>query len=209
MLHKESTNRHPVVANVEDRQVKRKLLALVLGAVVITVGGVAQAQESTDAQWIHVRVNEDSGAKVSVNLPISLLEVALDIAQQHGFEGHDGMNLRLGRHGDMELADLRKMWTELREAGDAEYVNVEDGDETVKIFRQGDRVMIQVNDDDEQQVRVEVPFSVVDTLLGGEGDELNLTGALRELARTNDGEIVQVQGGDTNVRVWIDTNSQD
>jgi hypothetical protein len=51
---------------------------------------------------------------------------------------------------------------------------------------------------------------VVDTLLEGEGDELNLVGALREMANSNaNGEIIQVKDGDTNVRVWIDTNTQD
>ena len=55
-----------------------------------------------------------------------------------------------------------------------------------------------------------MPFSVVDTLLEGDGDELNLVGALREMARSSDsGEIIQVKDGETNVRIWIDNNNQD
>lgn len=185
---------------------KTKLIALAATGALLLGVGAASAQE---ASWIHVRVMEDDGAKVSVNLPMSLIEVALEIAEKEAFEGH---GLRFGRHhdDDFEIADIRRMWNELRNAGDAEYVTAEEGDETVRIYRQGDRVFVDVDEDGEEKVRLQVPFSVVDTLLEGEGDELNLVGALREMAKGNaDGEIIQVKDGDTNVRVWIDNNNQD
>lgn len=183
----------------------KRLLAFTIGAALLALSGGAAFAQS--AQWIHVRVLQEGGAKVSVNLPISLIEVALDIAGKEVFKRHGG--LHFGRHHDVDLADLRKMWNELREAGDAEYVSVDGKDgEQVRIFRQDDRVMIQVDEDGEEKVRVEVPFSVVDTLLEGDGDELNLIGALREMANANDGDIITVHDGDTDVRVWIDTNSQ-
>lgn len=185
---------------------KRKLLTLGIGALMIAMVAPVYAQS---AQWIHVRVDEVDGAKVNVNLPIALLEVAMEIAQDHGMdaiEEHGGMHF--GRRHDMDVADLRRMWDAMRDSGDAEYVNVEDGDENVRIYRQGDRVNIEVDDGDDEKVRVEVPFSVVDTLLDGEGNELNLVGALRELANSNNGEIIQVNDGDTTVRVWIDDNNQ-
>ena len=189
---------------------KTRAFIVVALAVALLSAGFVQAQEQ--APWLHIRVTEEgeSGAKVSVNLPISLLEVALEIAEKEGFTGRGhGHGIRVGRHEEVDLEDLRRMWSELRAAGDAEYVNVEDGDESVRIYRQGERVMIHVDEDGEEKVRVEVPFSVVDILLEGDGDELNLTGALRELANSNNGEIIQVHDGDTTVRVWIDNNSQD
>lgn len=185
---------------------KTKLIALAAAGALLLGAGAASAQE---ASWIHVRVIEDDGAKVSVNLPMSLIEVALEIAEKEAFEGH---GLSLGRHhdDDFEVEDIRRMWNELRAAGDAEYVTAEEGDETVRIYRQGDRVFVDVDEDGEEKVRLQVPFSVVDTLLAGEGDELNLVGALREMANSSaDGEIIQVKDGGTNVRVWIDNNSQD
>jgi len=185
---------------------RKRLTAIALGAALVTLS-LAPVARAQDAQWIHVRVNEQDGAKVSVNLPVSLLEIALEIAEKEAFKGTPG--LHLGDHADIDVADLRRIWNQLRESGDAEYVNVQDNEETVRIFREGDRVLIHVNDGDDETVRVEVPFSVVDTLLQGEGDELNFAGALRELAATNNGEIVQVRDGDTDVRVWIDSNNQD
>lgn len=183
----------------------KRLLALTISAALLALsGGAALAQ---NAQWIHVRVLKQDGAKISVNLPFSLIEVALDIVGKEAFKGRGRM--RLGRRHGVDLADLRRMWNELREAGDAEYINADDDDgKSVRIFRQDERVMIQVDENGQEKVRVEVPFSVVDTLLAGDGDELNLIGALRELANANDGEIIKVHDGDTDVRVWIDTNSQ-
>jgi hypothetical protein len=185
---------------------KTKLIAIAAAGALILGAGVASAQ---DASWIHVRVMEDDGAKVSVNLPMSLIEVAMEIAEKEIFDGH-GISMG-GHHGDdFEVADIRRMWGELRDAGDAEYVTAEEGDETVRVYRQGDRVFVNIDEDGEEKVRLQVPFSVVDTLLEGDGDELNLVGALREMARSSDsGEIIQVKDGETNVRVWIDNNSQD
>ena len=108
----------------------------------------------------------------------------------------------------MELADLRRMWEELRLAGDAEYVSGNDDDEHIRIYRQGDTVFIELDEDGDEKVRLQVPFSVVDVLLEGDGDELNLVGALREMASANDGQILQVQDGDTDVNIWIDNNPQ-
>lgn len=184
---------------------QRKYLAVALVVGMIAIAGVAQAQE---ASWIHIRVDEgDGGAKVAVNLPMSLIEVALDVAGEEIFEHHHGREMHIGRH-DMDLDDLRTMWNELRAAGDAQFVDVQDGDEHVRIYRRGDRVHIEVDEHGDEQVRVEVPFSVVDVLLEGEGNELNLAGAIRELGRTNNGEIIQVNDGDTRVRIWIDNNSE-
>lgn len=192
----------------------RKILTLAVGAaMLLAVGATAQAQ---DAGWIHVRVTEAEGTSVNVNLPMSLISVAMEVAQKHAF-GEDGDaeggdvfdgHVRFGRHSDIDVEDLRAMWAELRDSGDADYVQVQDHDETVNIYRRGDTVHIEVDEDGEDKVRLQVPFSVVDVLLEGEGNELNLVGALNEMARSNNGEILQVNDGDTNVRIWIDTNPQ-
>jgi len=193
----------------------RKLLTLVVGAaMLLAVGATAQAQ---DAGWIHIRVVEDEGANVNVNLPMSLISVAMEVAQKHAFDGDmdmgddvefDGGHIRLGHGRDIDVADLRSMWQELRDAGDADYVQVQDEDESVNIYRRGDTVFIEVDEDGDDKVRMQVPFSVVDVLLEGEGNEINLVGALHEMAQANNGEILQVNDGDTNVRIWIDANPQ-
>ena len=97
------------------------------------------------------------------------------------------------------------MWRELKSAGDAEFVTVEGKDENVKIYRKGDRVFVDVDDHSEDQtVRIEMPVTVVDALLGGEDDRLDLRAAVAQLKDLGTGDIVRVEGGDEHVRIWID-----
>jgi plasmid stabilization system protein ParE len=59
---------------------------------------------------------------------------------------------------------------------------------------------------DGEQVRVEVPVSLVDALLSGEGEEANIQAAIAEL-RKRRGDIVRVHDEDSKVRIWIDEQS--
>jgi hypothetical protein len=54
-----------------------------------------------------------------------------------------------------------------------------------------------------EEVRVEVPVSLVDAFLSGEGEEGNFEAAIVELQKRR-GDIVRVKDDDSNVRVWID-----
>jgi hypothetical protein len=159
--------------------------------------------KSKDA-WIHIEVHEngDDGDKVSVNLPLSLADVALQSTiEEHGLS--DG-KITID-DGDITVTDLRRMWRELKNAGDAEFVTVESDDENVKVYRKGDRVYVDVDDHSEDQtVRVVMPVVVVDALLSGDDDRLDLRAALAELKELGSGDIVRVEGGDENVRIWID-----
>jgi hypothetical protein len=80
---------------------------------------------------------------------MSLVSVAMELAQKHAFDGDmdfgeefDG-HVRFGHDTDFEVEDIRRMWAELRDAGDADYVQVQDGDENVNIYRRGDVVYIE------------------------------------------------------------------
>ncbi len=169
----------------------------------------------TGTPWLHVRVEEVKDAsKVSVNLPLSVVEAVLkaspELIERHG-------RIHLGRDHDghgLKLADLRRVWKELAAVGDAELVSVESDDENVKVQKKGDLVQVFVEqkgrtDKDGkkvkggEQVRVEIPVSLVDALLSGEGDEANIEAAITEL-RKRRGDIVRVQDDDSHVRVWID-----
>ncbi len=160
-----------------------------------------RADEKT--AWIHVRVEEPGReSKVSVNVPLPVAEAALSMAPDTvGTGGH----LHLGPHcRNLSLADLRRAWIELRAAGDAEIVSVEEKDETVKIGRAGDKVRIHVDGHGKgESVHIEVPTAAVDALLSGEGEELNLRGALKEIRHLR-GDVVRVDGEDSKVRIWID-----
>lgn len=182
-------------------------------AAVAALAASAPVAAQNPTPWLHVRVEEARDAtKVAVNLPLSVVEAVLK-ASPEMIERHGRIQLGHDHHG-LKLADLRKVWKELAAVGDAELVSVESDDENVKVQRKGDLVLVMVDKkpwtDKEgktkkrgEQVRVEVPVSLVDALLSGEGEEANIEAAVTEL-RKRRGDIVRVQDDDSHVRVWID-----
>jgi hypothetical protein len=181
---------------------KKSLLAGIgLVALVVLPAVAVHAQDATATPWIHVRVEEpEKQSKVAVNLPLSVVEVALEAAPEM-IESHG--NVHLGEKHGMKLADLRRVWAELAAVGDAELVTVENKDETVKVWRKADQVHVRVEKQGKEEVVVEVPVSLVDALLSGEGDKVNIKAAIAELQKKR-GDIVTVTEPDTTVRIWID-----
>ena len=178
--------------------------ALALGGIVL-LAPLAQAQVGSAAAWLHVRVEEGKGSKVSVNLPLSVVEAALKSAPDT--IATDG-KFHVGRAcHNLSVADMRRMWTELKNAGDTEIVSVEDKDETVKVARRGDVVQVRVDRPTSgEEVRVDVPVSLVDAALAGEGDSIDIKALVRELAKRR-GDVVHVNEKDNKVRVWIDESN--
>ncbi len=146
--------------------------------------------------------NEADASHVKVNLPLSVVQIALEAAPDKILD--DG-KIRIHDTGeDLDVDDLRRIWKELRTVPDSELVTVEQKDETVSVRRQGDQILVDVNNPkDKDTVHVQVPVALVDALFSGEGEELNLKDAIAEL-RTLRGEIVRVDDGESKVRIWID-----
>jgi hypothetical protein len=173
---------------------------------IVTGFGVAlsaSAGAQTPRPWLHVQVNEGARSKVNVNLPLSLVQVALasapdTVVKDGHFQFHGSEGSRLS------VADMRKLWKELKDAGDTDFVSVEEEDETVNVSRKGDLVMIRTQKTGSKEaVRVDVPVSLVDVMLSGEGDQVDLQKAFAELAKRR-GDVVNVTDDDSTVRVWID-----
>lgn len=188
----------------------RKTVTSAMLAALVTIPAAAGAQPAPEAddtgQWVHVRVDEADGGEVALNLPISLIDVALGEAAEEGFDADD---LRFGPGSDVDVDDLRRIWRELRDAGDTDFVDVRDGDERVRVYRRGDRVHVDVDEDGRETVRIRMPAHIVDALLSGEGDRLDLPAAVRELARSGEQEVVRIDDRDegTTVRIWVDRDS--
>ena len=191
----------------------RKSILVGVGLLALSVLPAAQvvAQTGTTA-WLHVRVEEAKQAsKVSVNPPMAVVEAVLkaspEMIEKHG-------KIHLGEEHGIQMADLRKAWKALAAVGDAELVTVESEDENIKVMRKGDLVQVFVDKKARtgkdgkalqggEEVRVEVPVSLVDAFLSGDTEEGNFTAAIAELQKRR-GNIVSVHDDDSNVRVWID-----
>lgn len=181
-------------------QLTAGLLALALGA---AVPGEAQPQQEAGApgeRWLHVHVEEEDGTGARINLPLAVLDVALE-----GGAPGELRDLEV-RPGDVPVEDLRRMWSELRDTDDADFVDVRDGDQHVRLYKRGDRVHVRVEEEGRETVRVEAPVSLVDALLAGE-DRLDMAAAVRELAAIGQHDVVRVQDRGTRVRIWIDDSA--
>jgi hypothetical protein len=177
----------------------------------VALGGIVvgapplHAQGGSPGAWLHVRVEEPSrSSKVSVNLPLTVVEAVLAAAPDTVVrEGR----LHLGReHHGLSVAEMRKIWAELKNAGDTELVTVEKKDETVKVARQGDLVQVRVQREGREAVKVDVPLSLVDAALAGEGDAIDVKALVKELGKRR-GDVVQVDEKDSKVRIWIDESN--
>ena len=176
-----------------------------VAALVMAASGPGTVRAQGRASWLHVRVEEPGHqSKVSVNVPVAVVDAVLQAAPEEALsQGHIHLG-HFGRHHDMSVADLRKAWAQLKTSGDAEFASVEDEDETVRIARAGDVVQIHVDKHTgAESVRVEVPLDVVDALLSGPGEELDVRAAFNQLQKRR-GDIVRVKDEKSSVRIWID-----
>ena len=178
---------------------KKTIIAVALAALV--AGGAGDLSATDNDLWLHVKVEEDSDTKVTVNLPMSVVGKALPMLPQEHFSAEhmhlDGM--------EISIAEMRELWQEVQNTPDVTFVTVEEGDETVKVWKEGGYLMVSVNEGEHgEHVEVRVPSRVVDALLSGDGEELNLVGALEALVDEGEGDLVTVTGDNENVRVWVD-----
>lgn len=181
-----------------DRKATRAVAwALALASVavgVVVMPGTAEARNEKRSRTLHVEVNESGGDRVSISVPMGFATAALRIAGTVDLELQDE---------DIRMEDLRDAWSELRESGESVVLDVKDGSDTVHITNT--RGMVRVDVDGEgESVKIAVPEQAVDALLSGEGNKLDLAGALGALEAGHVGNIVDIQDGGDHVRIWID-----
>ncbi len=173
---------------------KKRILGAVLGLVMIA--GPAAASQ----QWLHVRVTDDGphGEKVSVNVPLSMIEAFLPMLESEKLRhGHIDWH-----NGELHGVDFREFLEALQEAPDTNFVTVRSDHEDIRVAKEDGFLVINVDDGDEH-VRVRLPMGVLEAALGEDGD-LDLVAALRRLADYDGGDLITVESDRESVRIWID-----
>jgi hypothetical protein len=165
--------------------------------VLAVAGSPALAQDL----WLHVRVQEggETGDRVRINMPLQLVQALLPTIQTAEL---DRGQLTIVDDLEQDGIDVRAAWAELRNAPDGEFITVQSNDEDVRVAKERDLFLVNV-DGASEQVRVRVPIVVVDALFSSGGDELNLQAALEALAEFR-GDLISVQDGTSTVRIWVD-----
>lgn len=155
---------------------------------------------NADGLWLHVKVAEGDETRVTVNLPLSLVEAALPMIPDTHFHHHGRVDL-----GDVDVTtdELRNLWRQIKASPDMTFVTVEDRGDTVRVWKEGDYLYVNAQDGSDD-VDVRLPTVVIDALLSGDGHDLNVYAAIEALVDEGEGELVTVSGDDESVRVWVD-----
>ncbi len=180
----------------------REKIALLFLLMLFTVSLAGASQ----GHWLHVRVNEagEDGEKVSVNLPVSLIDAVLSNLDIDEF--HNGTIRIDDAEFDREMVEA--IYEAAKDAKNGVFVEIEDGEESVLVVKKGDEIHVNITDYDEE-IKVRIPLKVVGALLSNSNDdELNISAALRELAESGNNTLVTVEGDDESIRVWVDDSME-
>ncbi|MFP5288645.1 MAG: hypothetical protein ACLGI9_23110 [Thermoanaerobaculia bacterium] len=179
------------------------LLTLSLGALQARAATAAD----TENLWIHIRVLDAKDGRVSINLPISVVERMGNVMPS---DSKGNGKLRFNDE-DVTVSELREIWNELRKHPDATFITVDEADSKVRVAKIAGNLVVRAHDraaGRDEQVEMKIPGPVVDALLSAPGEQLNVGAALKALARQGEGEIVTVTGEGETVRIWIDSSSE-
>jgi len=189
------------------RSLSLSSFAVALTALAFAAAALPAAPAAADL-WLHVTIDEEEeGNRVRVNLPLEFVETAVRMVPAEEMRG----GKIVIDDADFTAAELRELWRSLDAAGDATLVETESADGTrVTARRTGGYLLVRTFDRGArgERVDVKIPERVVDALLAGPGDELDLAGALRALAAHGEGEIVAVDDSRSRVRVWVDRSAE-
>ncbi len=184
----------------------RKTLAIT--ALVLGIGTAGAFAAQNEPLWIHIHVQDGKDGKVSINLPVSVVEKMASGIDVDGGKGDSKLRFN---DEDITVAELRDVWNELRRQPDATFITVDETDSKVRVAKKGGYLIVRAQEDrdgQEEDVEMKIPATVVDALLSGRGDRLDVAAAMRALARHGEGELVTITGTGETVRIWVDERSE-
>jgi hypothetical protein len=177
---------------------KMKRLWILISAISL----FAFSAHAASKEWLHIHVDEKKNdeEKVRINIPISLIEVLVPMVEDEAIR-----NGRIQMHNkEISASELREIWKAVKEEGDAEFLTVEKRGENVRVYTSGKYLMVQSDKGASEKVNIKIPLAVVDAMLSGEGDQLNLLAGVRALRESGIRDIISVESDDSTVMVWID-----
>lgn len=158
---------------------------------------------------LHVEVVDvDSGdLQVSLNVPVTAIESMLEVL-------HDQLGDQLGSDFDLDFRDfghsgfdLRQMYLALRDEDLDDFLEVNDGDEHVKIWKDREAFQLRVSHDGETRptAMVYLPLPMLDAMFAGpDGSPPDLKAALLELEAMAPITLVEVYDRDQTVKIWLE-----
>lgn len=196
-------------------------LALVMAGSLVTPITRAQSGTQPADRWLHVSVisKEANGETVRVNVPLELVEKVLPAISKDKLQAG---KVKV-RECEVNGVDIRAILDAVKNTKDGEFVTVQSRKENVRVAKEAGYLVVKVREmkeprntgklDEkpaapfEERVDVRVPMSVVEALLSGAKDELDLVAAIRALSAHGDTILVTVEDRQNTVKVWIDSKN--
>jgi hypothetical protein len=184
--------------------------SMTIAMIALSAFALTAVRVSAADLWLHIKVHDaKEDSHVNINLPLSMVTKTASMIPS---DARNSGKIRIN-DDDIDVAELRQIWNEVRNRPDATYVTVEEKDSKVRIAKRGDYLHIVSQDHDGprgrgENVEMKIPIEVVSALLSGKGDEMNVGAAIQALARRGEGELVTVNGDDETVRIWVDSTSE-
>lgn len=121
------TERTAILKMVQDGKITVEEASKLLAAVdEPTARPAARAAAASGAKFLRVRVIEEGGTNVNVNLPIALIEVALKLGMKFIPEGV--------MSGSLSDVDLQQLMDAIQAGATGKLVEVQDGDTQVEVY---------------------------------------------------------------------------
>lgn len=183
---------------------KIALSRAVLGFLTLSLVGALCVPAAMARGKVHLRVevtNEDSGEmKINLDMPLTAIESILEVLNDQ-VDGNFDMDF--GHHG----MDVRRIYMALRDEEEADFLEVNDGDEHVRIWKDRDAFHVRVTRDGDSRptVMIYLPLQVLDALFSGPEDSMpDLKVALRELEDMAPLTLVEVYDDHETVKIWLE-----
>lgn len=168
------------------------------------LGMLASAGTDAADRWIHLRVEEAGGAKVSVNLPLDMIRDVLPYLESD--------RLRGGRvifgPGEVAASDVEAARKALSRALTGSRVEVDDRDGRLRIERAGNLVVLTRTGTEGDRVIVRVPVRAAEAALEDLPAGLDLVRIVRAFERGPEAEIARIEADGSRVRIWIDGSAR-
>lgn len=159
--------------------------------------------------WLHIHVDGEDSEQVRVNLPLNLVSTVLPILEEKGLAPDELKLTEVDIDGKkLTVQDMRTIWQAIKDEGSFELANVVSTDANVRVFLDGQNLMVATDEQSGEKVNVKIPVVVVDALLSGEGEQLNLTAAVEALSNMGAEDLVLVEADDARVRIWVDDRNE-
>lgn len=176
-------------------------------AISLLAFGLTAARASAEDLWIHVKVHDGKeDSHVNINLPLSVIEKSSAFIPS---DARSSGRIRIDDE-DVSVSELREVWRELQRHPDATWISVDEPGSKVRVSKRGNylHVLAEERKGRKEDVEIKIPARVVDAMLSGQGEELDIAAAIRALAREGEGELVTVNGENETVRIWVDNRSE-